>query len=169
MKKSRREEILDAAEYIVESETVTNLSFDRIVKQTKISKGGVLYHFPSKPDLLRGIVSRAIEKFDEAVNLLVQQKKMEFSKAYILASLDKKWGRIARTLLPVVLSDASLVVFLRDACKKWSKLLSKDMASPSEATKVRLMLDGLLYNQILGVPLPSRAELEELFQALRSG
>ncbi|MBI4405132.1 MAG: TetR/AcrR family transcriptional regulator [Deltaproteobacteria bacterium] len=163
MKQSRRDLILDAAERIVEKETIMNLSFDRIAGFSKISKGGILYHFPAKEDLLRGMVSRAIETFDSTVSVLMKQRRLNFREAYILASFNTKWARMAKTLLPVVMSDMSLMGLLKEAYKKWNGLLG-EQSSKAAAMKVRLMLDGLLYNQILGLPLPPRNDLEQLFK-----
>jgi hypothetical protein len=43
-----KDRILDAAERVVLRDGVTHLTLDAVAAETGISKGGLLYHFPSK-------------------------------------------------------------------------------------------------------------------------
>ena len=42
-----RERILDAAESVVIEQGVTGMTLDAVAARAKVSKGGLLYHFPS--------------------------------------------------------------------------------------------------------------------------
>jgi AcrR family transcriptional regulator len=53
-----RERILDAAESVVIEQGVTGMTLDAVAARAKVSKGGLLYHFPSKDDVVRGLVTR---------------------------------------------------------------------------------------------------------------
>ena len=46
--RDRRSQILDAAEAVVMRDGVRNLTLDAVAQQSSISKGGLLYHFPTK-------------------------------------------------------------------------------------------------------------------------
>src|SRR3546814_14786799 len=59
---SSREAMLDAAETVVVKHGAVRLTLDAVAKQAKASKGGVMYHFPSKEALLQALVTRAIER-----------------------------------------------------------------------------------------------------------
>lgn len=48
--------IIEKSLEIIESEGAAKLSFEHLVAKTGMSKGGILYHFPSKDALLEGIV-----------------------------------------------------------------------------------------------------------------
>jgi len=60
---SRREAVLDAAAHIVERDGAAHLTIDAVAAEADLSKGGVLYHFPSKRALLSGMLSRLLNDF----------------------------------------------------------------------------------------------------------
>ncbi|MCP5517060.1 MAG: TetR/AcrR family transcriptional regulator [Verrucomicrobiales bacterium] len=62
---SARETILDAAETLVHELGAGNLTLDAVAQRAAVSKGGLLYHFPSKEALLQGMVARQLEQFEK--------------------------------------------------------------------------------------------------------
>lgn len=58
---SNRGAILDAAERVLMEKGAWRLTLDAVALEASVSKGGVLYHFPSKDQLLEGLVSRLLE------------------------------------------------------------------------------------------------------------
>mgnify|MGYP000979830386 CR=1 FL=1 len=62
-----RNAILDAAEAIVTQEGAARLSFDGIARRAGVSKGGVLYSFPSRQELVAAMVRRDLDRFDADV------------------------------------------------------------------------------------------------------
>jgi len=61
---SQREAILDAAELLVAEQGAGRLTFDNLVRQTGTSKGGLLYHFANKEELLQGMVERMVGRHE---------------------------------------------------------------------------------------------------------
>lgn len=59
---SHRENILDAAETLVAEQGAARLTFDALVTQTGISKGGLLYHFANKDALVSAMLQRLVER-----------------------------------------------------------------------------------------------------------
>ncbi len=57
---SKRDRILDAASRVVESQGAAHLTIDAVAAEADVSKGGVLYHFPSKQALLEGMLERVL-------------------------------------------------------------------------------------------------------------
>lgn len=58
---SRRANILDAAANIVDTSGAAHLTMDAVAEAAGVSKGGVLYHFPSKQVLLEGMLERLLD------------------------------------------------------------------------------------------------------------
>lgn len=58
---SKRDFILMSAEQLVKSQGAAYLTFDRLSEETGISKGGLLYHFASKDDLVLAMMERLID------------------------------------------------------------------------------------------------------------
>ena len=65
--RSARERLLDAAERLVLETGAGHLTLDAVAKFAGISKGGLLYHFPSKDSLLEGMLTRYLHDIDARV------------------------------------------------------------------------------------------------------
>jgi AcrR family transcriptional regulator len=61
---SVRERLLDAAEKVVARDGVANLTLDAVAREGGVSKGGLLYHFPSKSALITSVVERLAVQCD---------------------------------------------------------------------------------------------------------
>lgn len=53
MRASNREKALDAVAQIIQRDGVTAVTFDAIAAETGLTRGGLLYHFPSREHLMR--------------------------------------------------------------------------------------------------------------------
>ncbi|HYL01738.1 MAG TPA: TetR/AcrR family transcriptional regulator [Steroidobacteraceae bacterium] len=62
-----RDRLLDAAERVVVESGATHLTLDAVAKSAGVSKGGLLYHFPSKEALLEGMLSRHFQDVEAEV------------------------------------------------------------------------------------------------------
>ena len=63
----RRGDLLDAAEALLSEQGGRGLTLSAVAERAGVSKGGLLYHFPSKEALVQGLVGRVIEEFDALV------------------------------------------------------------------------------------------------------
>ncbi|WP_150461406.1 TetR/AcrR family transcriptional regulator [Nesterenkonia ebinurensis] len=52
MRESKREAALEAAKHVVQRDGVTALSYESVAAEAGLTKGGLLYHFPTREDLL---------------------------------------------------------------------------------------------------------------------
>ena len=64
-----RVRILDAAALVAHEAGPANLSLDAVAERAGISKGGLLYHFPTKQDLLKALVERHLAAIEAAVEV----------------------------------------------------------------------------------------------------
>lgn len=60
---SCREGLLNAAEAVVSERGALHLTLDAVAERAQVSKGGLLYHFPSKDALLEAMLRRLIDRF----------------------------------------------------------------------------------------------------------
>jgi AcrR family transcriptional regulator len=56
--------ILDAASKVILDKGVEALTIDAVAQEADISKGGLFYHFPSKKNLIEGMINRLISEID---------------------------------------------------------------------------------------------------------
>ncbi|KPQ05652.1 MAG: transcriptional regulator, TetR family [Rhodobacteraceae bacterium HLUCCA12] len=66
-KGTTRRKLLDAAERIARSEGPAAMSLDAVAAAAGVSKGGLLYHFPSKSRLLEALVDDYLARFDSTL------------------------------------------------------------------------------------------------------
>lgn len=64
MRTSKRTEILDAATRVVEREGVKSVTFDSVAAEAGLTKGGLLYHFASRDDLLLAIHRHLADRWE---------------------------------------------------------------------------------------------------------
>ena len=62
VKSNTRDRILDAAEELVSTRGVSDLTLDAVAAGANLSKGGLLYHFASKEQLIIGLVQRITDE-----------------------------------------------------------------------------------------------------------
>ena len=61
-RKSSREKILDAAAELVSEIGSGQLTLDAVAERAGLSKGGLLYNFPTKEALLQGMIQRLVDE-----------------------------------------------------------------------------------------------------------
>lgn len=61
-----KQRILDAARRIVEERGAGHLTFDELARESGVTRGGITYHFPTKEDLLRGLIEADMEQWESA-------------------------------------------------------------------------------------------------------
>ena len=69
---SARERVLDAAESRLLAGGPAALVLDAVARDAGVSKGGLLYHFPSKTALVDGLVERMLDGFEHSQALRAQ-------------------------------------------------------------------------------------------------
>jgi AcrR family transcriptional regulator len=79
-----RERLLDAAERVVVEAGATHLTLDAVAKSARVSKGGLLYHFPSKEALLEGMLERHFRDVDAQVAARLKSRRRKPSSADVL-------------------------------------------------------------------------------------
>ena len=128
------------------------LTLDEVAREAGVSKGGLLYHFPSKEALTVAMVARFTERFDRAVLDLAAQDAEpvgRITRAYVRATL----GEAPATGAAFDLACGSLTAMLanfpdklgivRDQSARWQAAIERDGLDPLLATTVRLAIDGL--------------------------
>lgn len=66
-REATRERLIDAAVELVYAESARKLSLEAVAERAGVSKGGLLYHFKSKSELLRAMVERHISLLEKTL------------------------------------------------------------------------------------------------------
>lgn len=167
----KRHLILETAIQIVIENDFNALTLDAVSKQAGISKGGLLYHFPNKEALIKGLGQFVFEELYVNFDQFAQKDSQELGKwtrALITASkmdleqnAELNVGIFAASYLDPELSN--------DISKGYQSILTKldsDGINPVTATIIRLALDGLYYSKMLNIAPLEKERQDEVFQQL---
>lgn len=148
-----REGILAAAEDVVRELGTGHLTLDAVAERAGISKGGLLYHFPTKEALLRALLSRHLDRFDSDLRQAAAGRKDGASalKAFIRLGFreDEENERISAALLAAGASDPKLLSPVRDWHRRHFKDFAADSQYPLRVLVLMLAMDGLWLNGLL--------------------
>ncbi|APH66915.1 TetR/AcrR family transcriptional regulator [Bacillus sp. LR_5] len=173
----KKKNILTAASEIVQEEGVVSLTLDAVAQRAEVSKGGLLYHFPSKQALVKGMVEYWTSKYFEYINSLVNsdnKKVGKWSRAYVKSSFsDLENNNLNSALMAATFFNPDI---LDDFKRKYDILLTKllnDGVDPLKITIARLSIDGLWFSEIFGIS-PLNDELksqvfDELIKMIQEG
>ena len=154
-----RDRILDALQDILVDAGYSSVTLELVARTAKVSKGGLLYHFPSKGALMVGLMERiralAEEEFREAV-----ESEEGVVRYFLRTSLPRSrqeselyWAVIAalRSKEDTPPEAAALVKELFD---RWGELLHEELTDPVLAETIRLVGDGMYMSSIAGLGRP---------------
>ena len=140
-----------------------------------MSKGGVLYHFPSRDALVSAMLARFVESFDEDLERhgAFGGNPGDFTRAYVVATLeptddpdDVRDRSLSGALLAGMASDPRLLAPLRERFDDWQERVEHDGLEPSIATLVRLAADGIWLSDLFGVAPVHGALRDRVSEAL---
>ena len=179
MRRSRsenaRDTLLDAAEALVRRDGVGTLTLERVAAEARVSKGGLLYHFPSKDRLIEAMIERHLRIHMDGLGTARQAESPgpgRFSRAVLRAAFaqsarpPERERRMAAGLLAAVATRPALLAPVRQAYREWLKEAYADGLPAGQAITVLAALDGLWFWGLFGLVDLSPARIKELRRAL---
>ena len=151
---SRRGELLDAAVAVIRRDGAQALTLDAVAAQAGVSKGGLLYHFASKRELLDAVVKRWLDEFQDDIDA----SGPGFVPGYVRASDGAKAEEAG--LLAALVADPDVLAVVRERYATWQDRVAREGGDPVEATVARLAADGLWLADLLGMA-PPEGELRD--------
>jgi AcrR family transcriptional regulator len=157
--------IIDAAEEVVLRDGVARLTLEAAAAESGLSKGGVLYHFPTRDALVAGMVEKIIREFDEDIDQRMDGDAApgSFTRAYIGATMapsspsPEGEDRLGAAVIAAAAAQPALLVPLQQAADRWQQRLEADGIDPTVATVLRLACDGLWLCDLFGLAPPTAA------------
>jgi AcrR family transcriptional regulator len=169
--------LLRAAAQVILDKGVEALTLDAVAHQAGVSKGGLLYHFPSKNALVVGLGEQLIQDFEAALQAEFDQDDApgtpgQWVRAYIRSTLrmsKQSLALIARLTSLIVEMPPELLKFAEAYEQRCRQRLETDGLDPTQATIIQLAIDGLWFSEVfqLGAPdEPRRAQVVERLLAM---
>jgi AcrR family transcriptional regulator len=152
-----RARLLDAAAAVVRRDGAKALTLDAVAAEAGVSKGGLLYHFKTKRDLLDAMLEGWVEEF--AAEIAAADEGRGFAHGYVKASDMSTWAAAERAtefgLLAAMVDEPGALEAVRGRYAAWQERLAAQAADPVDATVARLAADGLWLNDLLGLAPPA--------------
>ena len=152
-----RGKLLDAAGAVIRRDGAQALTLDAVAAEAGVSKGGLLYHFKSKRDLLDAMLEGWVEEF--AAEIAAADEGRGFAHGYVKASDMSTWAAGERAtefgLLAAMVDEPGALEAVRGRYAAWQERLAAQASDPVDATVARLAADGLWLNDLLGLAPPA--------------
>jgi len=170
-----RELIFEACSRILRREGLTNLTLDAVSEEAGLSKGGLLYHFPSKETLIEGLFEYHNDKFETRLQELAEEEGDEpgaWLRAYTRASIeqitDSDNASLYASLFAAEEKYASAHQLMRRKYVDWQQRIESSRLDPTWATLVRLAVDGLWFVEMHKYAPPNEARRQEIIKLILS-
>lgn len=171
MNSDTRSRILEALRVVLIRDGSAAVTLEGVATEALVSKGGLLYHFPSKQALFDGLYvqmaerSRAILADEPKGPLPTARRYLEMSTP---TTTDKRalYKSILATFHSADCPSNGATAELRELFTQWVAPLRREVSDPVVAETVRLLGDGIFFNELLGLPAVPTAVLSELIERL---
>jgi len=170
-RRSAREAILKAAAEIVREQGALHMTMDAIAAKAGVSKGGLIYHFPSQRDLLRAMLMGHIQHVEAQIarcRARLPSVPARDIKAFIQAwfDLDEEFRRSANALLAVVLREPDLIAAVRSKHREIANTILANQPKNELLLTLLLAVEGVWISELLGVDILTKDERRQAKRTL---
>lgn len=168
---NKRSLILESAAHIVERSGAAHLTIDAVAAEAEISKGGVLYHFPSKQALLEGMLERLIE---QTTARTTQQRELHADQpnaslmAWIIDQYDQQPAEraMSRAILAAAAENPELLAPARTVIREAFDDAAMGSVPGEMGWVLQLATEGLRFLEMLNLLPLSDAERQRVHNHL---
>jgi AcrR family transcriptional regulator len=160
---NRRAAILDAAAQIVRNSGAGHLTIDAVAQASAVSKGGVLYHFPTKQALLEGMMDCLLEQMrlrGDALRRTHGQSRNPALVAHVLAEREQSPPEraMSRAILAAAAEDPELLAPARRAIREGFENAVQGVEPRDLGWVILLATEGMRFLEMLNLlPLSARS------------
>lgn len=177
---SKRTAILEATQRIVAREGLAAVTYEAVAAEAGLTKGGVVYHFASREDLIVGLCRELAERWEADLVAVAGAPADQLTEVERLEAYARGCSQASTYAELVLVLETSEIP---EARAEWSAVFDRWGLPDDDAGRwtdqqldrfvLRLAADGLwIYDALAGVPLDAalRKQLtERLARALRGG
>jgi AcrR family transcriptional regulator len=167
-RRDTRGDLVDAAVAVVRRDGAQALTLDAVAAQAGVSKGGLLYHFKSKRQLLDAMIASWLDEWEAEFEGAGEADG--FTAAFVRTSHLGGAGQEERAaefaLLAALVAEPEVLARVRERYASWQDRVEREGSDPVEATVARLAADGLWLADLLGLAPPQGALREGVLARL---
>ncbi|HEX7012387.1 MAG TPA: TetR/AcrR family transcriptional regulator [Steroidobacteraceae bacterium] len=169
---SARDRILEAAERVVGETGAAKLTLDAVAQAAGVSKGGLLYHYPTKEALLGALAERYVRSMEQCVEAakggLSEGDHGRDLKACIVGALasGSRSKAMGAALLAAAANDPTLLDVIRERAVLFTEHLAASSSDFARAAIVMLAVDGLMMRESLRISPFTDEQREQIVHEL---
>ncbi|MBE0507421.1 MAG: TetR/AcrR family transcriptional regulator [Marinospirillum sp.] len=169
-----REHILDAAQKVAIEKGAAKVSLDSVAKEAGLTKGGVLYNFPSKEALISGMLERLLGHHCP----LVDERRAELegqpnptlqATLGVIRTLETVDKNIPMAILAAAAQNLELLQPMRDEIKQRYQQICSESTDPDHASLLWVAGEGLMLMDMLGLLPFGSEQKDQLLKNLEQG
>lgn len=151
MRESKRTVILDAAVRVIESDGITAVTFDSVAAASGITRGGIIYHFPSREELVAAIHEHMARRWEEQLEAACGKP------AALTTATERLIAYISTAATPATRAEVQMILDSHHTENQdvWDHVLQRWAPRPQPTddhtyTLALLAADGLWVNDVIG-------------------
>jgi AcrR family transcriptional regulator len=171
-KPEKMEELLGAAHQVVMRDGIARLTLELVAREAGVSKGAVLYYFPTKNALIAAMMRSWLDahqsEWDAQLATEPGDAPGRKMRAMLRASAcpDEMDERGGASTLAAVANDPELLAIIREHIASWQEDLESDGLDPIRIWTIRLALDGLKFCDMTDMPRPQGELRQQVIEHL---
>lgn len=162
MRPSNRSKILDAAIRVIHRDGVTGVTFDSVAAEAEVTRGGMMYHFPSRDVLIQAIHQHLADQWESSLESNAGKPAQHASQEERSAAYARTCAQSATRAELLFLLDSSrspeLTAPWETVLDRWAAPVPQDPNDTAALAQfiARLASDGLwIYESLSSKPLPA--------------
>lgn len=168
-----RDLIITAASKVVLQRGASRMTLEAVAKEAGVSKGGLLYHFPSKEALIEGMIEHMVQGLTERIRKEYEQddygtNQGRWLRALTRTNFQSEDLELSAGLTAAVLLQPELLEANRRAYESRQTLIEQDGVDIVWANIIRLVGDGIWFSELLGFTPPKEPLKTQILERLLS-
>lgn len=170
---STKQKILEAAAEIAKESGPAHISLDAVAARAGISKGGLLYHFPSKSKLLEATVEVFLDSFEGMISEREKTKKDNpdsLAEAFIELFMEDHESRRPPPfgILAALAENPAFLNPIRKFNREFLTKMKEKSSDPAAALVIFLAIHGVRSMNLLNVNILCENEYSQLSEKMKS-
>lgn len=152
-----KENVLLAATKLIVQHGAANLTLDAVARESGVSKGGLLHHFPTKLELLTALVEQLALEFEADISRHLETEPLaasgRWARAYIRATFQPSPDECSLTgaLAQIINTHPELLEPIKKSFEFAATHILTDGLPAPRATAIRMACDGLWFAETTGM------------------
>lgn len=161
----KKDQLLINAAKIINEEGIQKLTMSYLAETSEITKGGILYHFENKEELLYKMNEKVINEFEDSIGHHMEDLKgsYQFTRAYAMSTMDYLTEK-ENVLLPAVFisshEDKKSKTYWEETIKRWDEAFENDQGDQNKILELRMICDGIWFTLTYNISSEYKEKME---------